>query len=34
VSSADWRTLTSAMDFAAKLIAGELARRQALSEVP
>jgi hypothetical protein len=34
VSSAQWRTLTSALDFAARLIAGELSRRAALSEVP
>lgn len=34
VSSSEWRTISSAMDFAARLIAGELSRRQALSEVP
>lgn len=37
-SSAEWRTITSAMDFAARLIAGELHRRRAdghpLREVP
>lgn len=37
-SSAEWRTITSAMDFAARLIASELHRRRAedhpLREVP
>ncbi|HYC44509.1 MAG TPA: hypothetical protein VED01_03395 [Burkholderiales bacterium] len=34
VTSAEWKTLMSAMDFAAKLIAGELSKRQTLGEVP
>ena len=34
VTSAGWRALAAALDFAAKLIATELSRRAALGEVP
>ena len=34
VGSGGWKTVSAAMDFAARLIAGELSRRAALSQVP
>lgn len=34
VTSAEWTSIHSALDFAAKLIAGELAKRDALAVVP
>lgn len=34
VTSAEWKTLLAALDFAGKLIAGELSRRAAVAVVP